>query len=673
VVLRPGLGPQYGAGLFRGNGPRAKAEPAVNDWLPALLPGQQQVAVRVTWTDPVSGEHRRREVTQSDVELQPIDLLWALRPVDEAAMTDLDDRIIGVVAEHEQPRPDAELTIAHTDRIANKVSFFELSPLVAAVRSLFTTSRPLRATDLVPPAGTAPADRAVDAAVNIPRDRPAAVRAALAQLRDAAAALVSDLTSLLPAPPAEPAMPQLLAGVDVFLTRNATLAATAGGFGMVRSGWGEAVAWRRDVFRDALAAVAETAARMGRSLAAADALLTADQELSSSATDEERFRLLQQAERLLTTKPTTPRPARPSQLRPIVLNRRAMFNARLRALQDMAKTGRKTLSGLLDDVAALLPLTDLDPTGLDLAPFHKRVVAYARDLLARARALHTDAVGRLAAGDKALFDHDQAVTGPDRVLAATAALTAMLGEDVLVVPEFTAPAQLDDDWRRARADSPKLLRYLTADLDRDFPVDDWLHGVARVRDKPRLWERAVLLSDALRGPGGLLGDLLGGEEPGLVPVQFPYRPDDRWLGMEFPPGTTVTEDKVLFTAHYAVEFPPVGAPARCGLLLDEWTEVIPAPRETTSIAVHIDRPDSEPPQAMLLVVPPVKTGTWNTDDLVAAIVETFDLARLRAVEPHHLDGTAYAHLLPATLISATRQPVTIGTDLALNNLRRADD
>ncbi|MEJ3750514.1 hypothetical protein WEI85_45565 [Actinomycetes bacterium KLBMP 9797] len=673
LVLRAGLGPNHGAGLFRGNGPRAKAEPAVNDWLPALLPGQQQVVVRVAWKDPVSGESRNRDVSQFDVELQPIDLLWALRPADEAARTDLDDRIIGVVAEQVRPRPDAELTILHTERITDKVTFFELSPLVAAARSLLTTSRPLRATDLVPPAGPAPADRAVDSAVTIPRERPAAVRAALAQLRDAAAALVSDLSSLLPPPPADPGLPQVLAGIDTFLTRYAQLATTAGGFGMVRSGWGEAVAWRRDMFRDVLAAVAETAARMGRSLSAADALLAEYNELPSTAPDEERFRLLQQAERLLTTKPTTPRPAQPSQLRDIVLNRRAQFNSRLQALRNVAKTTRKTLSELLADVAALLPLADFDATGLDLTPFHNRVVTYARDLLARAQALHTDVLGRLAAGDKALFDYDKAVTGPDRVRAATAALTAMLGDDVLVVPEFTPPAQLDSDWRKARADSPKLLGHLTQDLDRDFPVDDWVHGVARVRDKPRLWERAVLLSDALRGSGGLLGDLLGGQEPSLIPIQMPYRTDDRWLGMDFPPGTAITEDKVLFTAHYSAEFPLIGAPARCGLLLDEWTEVIPASRETTSIAVHIDRPDSEPPQAMLLAVPPVKTGTWNTDDLITAIVETFDLARLRAVEPHHLDSTAYAHLLPATLISATRQPVTIGTDLALNNLRRADD
>jgi hypothetical protein len=88
----------------------------------------------------------------------------------------------------------------------------------------------------------------------------------------------------------------------------------------------------------------------------------------------------------------------------------------------------------------------------------------------------------------------------------------------------------------------------------------------------------------------------------------------------------------LWKAHYATN-PSLGNDPRCGLLLDEWTEVAPATKETTGIAVNYDQPDSEPPQAMLLVVPPVKTGT-------------------RAVEPAHLDDTAYAHLLPATVMSA---------------------
>ncbi|RAY12577.1 hypothetical protein DPM19_23530 [Actinomadura craniellae] len=663
LLLNPGRSPALA------QGPRAKAEPAVDDWLPKLLPSRQDVAAVVTWTDPVSGQGRSRVVTQVDVGLQPIDLLWAVRPAGEAAMTDLDDRIIGAVLDRDHPRPDAVLTIRHTQRVPGKVTFFELSPLVAALRSLLTASRPLRPTDLVPAAGTAPVDRGADDAIALSKARPAAVRDLLDDLREDVDDYVADLAALLPDPPGQPDRADLVEGIDVFLGRYAGLVTAAGGFGMVRSGWGEATGWRRGVYADVLAAVAVTADRMAKTLASADALIAQYDALPSGTPAQQRFRLLQQAERLLTTQPTTPRPAQPAQLRAIVAVRRQQFHGRLQALRQVDDTTRTTLSGLLDQVADLLPLTTFDPTGLDLTPFEDRVVAHAGDLLARARALRTDIAARLAAATAALAEYDQAVTGPDRVQAATDALRALLGEDVLAVPEFTPPAPVTADWKKSLNDSGELVEHLAEDFDRDFPVDDWLHGIARVRDKPRLWEKAVVLSDALRGPGGLLGNLLGWQEPELQPVQLPYRNNDHWLGMEFADGTTITEDRLLFTAHYAAGAMPLIGDARCGLLLDEWTEVIPAERETTGIAVHYDGPDSEPPQAMLLVVPPVKTGTWSTGDLVAAINETYDLAQSRAVEPGHLDDTAYAQLLPATVMSATRRPITISTDLAIANLR----
>ncbi|WP_030559959.1 hypothetical protein [Streptomyces aureocirculatus] len=663
LSLSPGLNP----GLT--DSPRARAEPAVEDWLPALLPAAQDVVALVTWTDPVSKRPRERVVSQRDADLSSIDLLWALRPAGEAAMSDLDDRIVGVVVDRDQPRPDAELTIRYTVRVDDKVTFFELSPLVDALRTLLTTSRPLRPTDLVPAAGGTAVDRRADEAVTIAKDRPLAVRDTLSELGEDVAAFLEDLAPLYPPEPAPPRRADVLDRIDAFLTAYAGLVTRAGAFGMLRSGWGELTQWRRAVFTDVLAAVAETAARMRRALVEAEGFIGRHDALPHSAPDEERFTLLEQAERLLTTAPTSPRPQHPALLRATVGQRHSSFDSRLRSLEGVADTGRATLSGLLAQVRALLPLSAFDALGLDPAPFEDRVVVQGRELLTRATSLDTDIACRVQHADAALTSYDSAVTGPDRVQCARDALTAMLGDDVLVVPEFTASTALAAEWKKARDDSARLVRHLTADFDRDFPVDDWVHGVARVRDKPRLWEKAIHLGDALQSSGSPFGVLTDWEEPQLTPVQFPYRRDDAWLAMEFRRGTEIDEDKLLFTAHYADGPLPLSA-QRCGLLLDEWTEVIPAERETTGIAVHYDGPDAEAPQALLLVVPPVKRpGGWDTGDLLAAVNETYDLARLRAVEPGHLDDTAYAHLLPATVLSATRQPITLSTDLAVSNLR----
>lgn len=667
VTLTHRFGLRLHAGLHPDGSPRAKAEPAVDDWLPSVLPPARSVAALVTWTDE-DGDPQHTVVTQDDVDLSPIDLLWAVRPVGEAAMTDLDDRIIGVVVDRKNPRPDVVLTIRYTERVEDMITFFELSPLIAALRTLLTTSRPLTPTDLMP-AATTTVDRTLENTVSVPRQRPEAVRDALDDLADDVSDYISDLARLYPPAPAQPRRGDILEDIDSFLTRYAELVTVAGGFGMIRSGWGELTAWRRDVFSGVLADVAAVADRMARALGEANALLTAYDALPKNTPDAERLRLLHIIERLVTTTPDPDPPSRPNDFRSDVRHLRDEFAERLDDLRDIAGTNRKTVSGLLDQVGDQLPLSDVDTVGLDLTPVGDRVVAFGAELLSRARALQQEASDRLVAAGGALTDADRAVMPPDRARATIDALRALIGQDVLVVPEYTLTDDLGDDLHDAFDDSDDLVAHLTqAPFNRDFPVDDWLHGVARVREMPRLWERVVLLSDALRDRDGLLGNDPDDAELPLRPVQLPFRSNDRWLAMELAAGSGVDEDRVLFTAHYADD-PSRGDGPACGLLFDEWNEVLPAARETTGIAVHADSPDSEPPQSMLLVVPPVRTGTWQFDDLVAAVNETFDLARTRLVEPAHLDDTGYAQLLPATVLSATRQPITISTDLAIANTR----
>ncbi|OXM50375.1 hypothetical protein [Amycolatopsis alba] len=663
LQFTPALGPDHGAPLLGRNNPRARAEPAVNHWLGDVLPLPSEVAALVTWKDPAHPdevEPRSRVVTQEEAGLQRIDLLWAVPPAENAEATNLDDRILGVVIEKSRPRPDAKLEIHYTRRVPRKVSFFELSPLIGALRSLLTTARPLRPTDLIPASGAAKVEQVADEAVSLSRERQVAVLESLTDLGNGVTGFLADLGAHYPTT-GEPARAEILAEIDDFLARYAKLAKAAGDFGVVVSGWGELSLWRGGVFGAVLAAVAEVAGRMGRALAAANVLLDRYEALPTSTSDGERFRILDQAELLLITKPA-PRESTPFAMRSRVRQERTRFKNRLDRLTEFKGTSEPTLGELLAAVARQLPLTDIDPAGLSLKPFEDQVVAYGRELLARAGKLKAELVGeggRKQSAEKLLALRDKAVTGPDRVRTGIDVLKALLGEDVLVVPEFSPSEDVLDRWRDARADSRELVAHLKPrDLDdpqgRDFPVDDWLHGMARVREKPRLWEKTVQLAGALLAPGGLLGtDILGWQEPELTPVQLPYVEDDHWLAMEFFDPAKVDDqldqDRLLYTAHYKAS---LSGDSQCGLLLDEWTEVIPAVRETTGIALHYDGPDSEPPQTMLLVVPPVlePNGNWTPELLVEAITETFGLAKTRAVEPDHLAGTELGHLLPATVL-----------------------
>jgi hypothetical protein len=151
----------------------------------------------------------------------------------------------------------------------------------------------------------------------------------------------------------------------------------------------------------------------------------------------------------------------------------------------------------------------------------------------------------------------------------------------------------------------------------------------------------------------------------LDPVQLPCRPGDRWLALEFPPDLPLAGDKLLYTAHYSTPFQKAGP--QCGLLADEWSEVIAGNAETTGITFHYDRPNSEAPQAMLLVAPASASGQWQWADLVDAVNETLDMAKKRAVEPVHLDSTPYARFLPAAVTAVSLYPITIAANLAINN------
>jgi hypothetical protein len=203
-----------------------------------------------------------------------------------------------------------------------------------------------------------------------------------------------------------------------------------------------------------------------------------------------------------------------------------------------------------------------------------------------------------------------------------------------------------------------LTQYVVDTIGREFPVDDWLHGVARVRDKMRHWENALALCEAF-----------GTASPEPVPIQLPFEAGDNWLALEIPPAATdaeraITRDKLLYTAHFPAGFG--AAQPLAGLLVDEWNEVVPEKAETTGVAFHYDRPNSEPPQCWLLALPAVMDGAWSWEELRDAVTSTLDAARRRAIEPDHLAATAYSWYLPATYSAYTFPEISISNYLLRN-------
>jgi hypothetical protein len=221
-----------------------------------------------------------------------------------------------------------------------------------------------------------------------------------------------------------------------------------------------------------------------------------------------------------------------------------------------------------------------------------------------------------------------------------------------MVPEFSFGAEQRDELQNCLADQDQLLNFQINDQLNDFPVDEWLYGVARVREKLGAWENLVMLAEGFKDRPAL----------NLRPIQLPFKANDSWLGLAYPPNFAIEGDTLLYTA-YMPNFNP--AQVQRGLLVDEWTEVIPSKNETTGLTFHYDRPNSEPPQTLLLVTPSAFTGNWNWEDLTVSLKETLDLAKLRAVEPDQIDRTDYAQFLPATVAAVTTFPVTMVLNFAM--------
>jgi len=616
--------------------PRARAQAMVNRWLRDVLPDPDDVGCRVEWFDPVADTVSSAIVTQTDLALQPIDLLYVLTLDSDAALGELEDRILRHVVDTYGPRPDATVTMLLTERLPSpQICFFEVAPLVRHLRSLLLRSRPLTPTDLTL-SGEATAEH--DATQVIARNRVERVRVQLDTLRQ-------DIESATVAAPVDAAMADTIA-----------LFERAARFGIDQVGWGFMYLWKRRVYSDLLERVQAVVGGWNDRLARFKSGLDAYDLLPGATSAEERFRALGQLDLLVATVPIAPRPATPLQYRNALPGRRDTLAAKRDDLEDLLATTETDVAQLLTDVEALLPLSAFEFTAFTVDDVKETLDAFTAELAGRVDALETEVKRRLDAADDLLKAHDASADPTVRVSALKAAGSALFGEDVQLIPEFSFAAAQAAELSNALTESTsgRLTEYVRTSSKSDFPVDDWLHGVARAREKLHAWEQANLLATAL-----------GAAECDLVPMQLPHRGGEDWLALEFDPASVIDGEHLLYTAHYAGGFAP--AAATCGLLLDEWTEVIPAHDETAGLSFHYDRPGSEPPQTWLLVTPARMQGRWQWADLVGALEETLALARLRGVEPVQVDDTAYARFLPATTTAVTLYGISIAANYSTVN------
>jgi hypothetical protein len=279
-------------------------------------------------------------------------------------------------------------------------------------------------------------------------------------------------------------------------------------------------------------------------------------------------------------------------------------------------------------IAEALPTAGLDVTLLTIDA-----------LVAQAQAAVGIVTRRLQAGREALDTSFSEPLPPDPVEAARErarrtetlvqrygeAAQNLLGAGFVALPLFRLHAQAQPEIAAALA-SPAA--------DDPLVIEEWFQSLVRVRTP----------CDAL-GTLAAYADWTEGAGMQLKPLQLPARPGDPWIATAF--GESLPDGDVVSVVLCAA-MPALSQPL-CGLLVDEWTELVPTLKETTGIAFHFNRPNATAPQTLLIAVAPRLRGAWNWDDLVAVIVDTFERAKLRAVEPDMIAKTVYFQVLPAIL------------------------
>lgn len=318
--------------------------------------------------------------------------------------------------------------------------------------------------------------------------------------------------------------------------------------------------------------------------------------------------------------------------------------AELRSVESEEETVTALLEASRFGIQGAIPSSSVDP---EFANRKKVVLSQIARRKARCQALRAEA--------------DDADSPDHRVNRLIAALQALFGPGFVVMPTF----------------APVGVHELTRALDQEEIVGPggedriglWLQQAALTHPAVQRLDDLIMVTSAWSSRPVQLDEtdaeeslsLDSGPPMRLRVAQLPYAEDRAWLALS---------DEEIAEAGFAPHDPADGRPRGvvsvvalspegldpgrvAGLLLDQWSELIPATTLTTGISFHYDQPNTQAPHALLLAVPGQVDRTpseWTTEDVLGIVNDTLDLAKARTVD---LDAfQAVGGLFPALFMSA---------------------
>ncbi len=651
--------------------PRAALEPAVNEWLSGILPDPVRVQCKVIIREP-GREENEIVITQRDLGLQPIDVLFSAALDTDQAMNELDDRIVHYVLHHytdpvsgRRPGPFTKLNIQYTEDIdpadRSVVPFFELAPLVQSLRKILIGNKHVTHETFHLSSGGEEVQNAVydHAGMN---NRISALRDGLDQLGNGLQTRLNSIGS-----------PDDFTGFDTLIQDTHSLFMEAALYDNNQTGTGFITQALGEIHDGFLGKLDNVIDRWTDKMTAYRELMDT---YDTGQPEEDLFNLLRKVERTISTESTLSNDL--ETYRTEVETKASEFENVWNELIAIRTNPADSVIGFLSETEPVLEKIglydvisfDTENNRNDLYSARKSLLSLKEDIHEALDNLHTSLVNKIKSFEEEEEGLAELISDADIIDKQRNAAKKILGDALVLLPRFGLADSSAEEFALLYSNSESILKFLKENENRMLPVDDWFTGVARVRKSAWEYENVMSLS------GGFNPDA----EIRLTPLQFPYKENDRWLAMKFvkdknedtyheeeeKPFENLKGDSLLYTAHFATEFDrkkPV-----CGIVLDEWTEVVPSKEETTGITFHYDQPNSEPPQTMLLVTPPVVNGKWEWNDIVEAMEEALMMAKKRAVEPSMIDTTKYAQFLPASMMAVTPYWITMAINLALNNI-----
>jgi hypothetical protein len=656
--------------------PRVLAEPSLNKFVEHNFPVLSNIACKVVYKLPSYKKgtaHAASSVKLSldNLGLTALDLLYMLDIDDEKNLTVLDDYILKWFYENVSGvRPDSEVEIIYTETLNPEKSLFEIAPLIKSLRSLILTSRPLKRTDLsLSNEATKEDDNSSSISLHKVDSAFTSFKSNFSDPTDFFSGL--DITnnpfvSLIDSEEFELTLAnksQILTGIDAYIHSFIERMKILSLFGIPSAGFGFIFNSKSAIYSSFYKKILDLKTRWEGKHTRYQELMT---QYSSATEEDEQLELLQKAERTVSTSYTLPVPPPPdtiSDYEAIVISKESLFTNKLGEITNWLSNSYTTFTELLASIKTLdtgvgsatgNALGEFDLVSLDIEEEEKQIVVLAEDMCIQANKLKVLLSDKAVKIEELLRPVNPKTQSISELIRFGDAAKILFGEDFKIIPEFKLGIEQGGEIQNSINDTDQLLDYQKTERDLDFPVDNWLYSVARVREKMENWENLTILSE------GLINNALD-----LTPIQLPYKSNDCWLGLSFPEDYEIGGDKLLYTA-YLKSFDP--SQKLCGLLIDEWIEIIPSDKETTGITFQYDQPNAEPPQTMLLVTPNEFTGQWDWNNLVEALHESLEMANLRAVDPAHIDNTEYAQFLPSTVSTVTTYPfITMALNYANNN------